>query len=282
MSTPLVHPAARAGAGLRLLRATVFTAVCVVLSATGHVLAACAAVPWWTLLVGFVGMFAVVTLLAGRERSLGQIVAAMVAGQLALHALFGVGQRHAGLDAAAAGAGGSGGDSFVRLAAKLVCGAGPAQIDPIEARRIVTDAGLSPAQGAGHTAHQASAAAGQAAHQASAAVAGGVLPSLSMVLGHLLAALVTGWLLRRGEVALFRVARLSAASAGALAQGARLRALRTALALVRVLRAGLAGAPRGPRAPRTALDAPLPSPGNPLQHAVTRRGPPARAYRLAA
>lgn len=271
MSTPITHHAARAGAGLRLLRATVFTAVCVVLSATGHVLAACAAVPWWTLVVGFVGMFAVVAALAGRERSLGPIVAAMVAGQLALHALFGVGQRHAGLDGAATG-GASGSDSLVRLAAKLVCGAGPGQIDAAEARRIVTDAGLSPAQGAGHT-----------AHQTSAAVTESVLPSLSMVLGHLLAALVTGWLLRRGEVALFRIARLAGASAGAIGQGARLRSLRTALALVRVLRAGLAGgSPQGPRAPRTALDAPLPLPGDPIRHAVTRRGPPAAAYHLAA
>lgn len=41
--------ATHAGAGLRLIRAAVFTAVCVVLSATGHALASCATVPWWSL-----------------------------------------------------------------------------------------------------------------------------------------------------------------------------------------------------------------------------------------
>lgn len=108
------------------------------------------------------------------------------------------------------------------------------------------------------------------------------LPSLPMLLGHLLAALATGWLLRRGEVALFRLARLSAHGAQQVAAGARLRALRDAFRLVAALRAGLPGGPTtGPRTPRTAVDAPRPATGDPLQHMVTRRGPPS-ALALAA
>jgi hypothetical protein len=93
--------------------------------------------------------------------------------------------------------------------------------------------------------------------------------SLSMVLGHLLAALVAGWLLRGGEAALWRLVGLS---------GRPLRALLLAFALVRVLVTGVAGGPaasglrkvRFPeegRRPRSVL----------LRHSVARRGPPALA-----
>ncbi|MCZ0980428.1 hypothetical protein O1L60_19450 [Streptomyces diastatochromogenes] len=42
-----------------------------------------------------------------------------------------------------------------------------------------------------------------------ASPAGEVLPGLPMLLGHLLAALATGWLLRRGDRALGRLVELS-------------------------------------------------------------------------
>ncbi|MEE1812284.1 MULTISPECIES: hypothetical protein [Streptomyces] len=264
-------PVARAGAGLRLLRAAVFTAVCVALSAAGHSLASCAAVPWWTLLAGFLGIFAVTAPLAGRERSLPSIAAALAGGQIALHTLFGVGTHTASTDTAA------GDDSLIRFAASLVCGMGPAQLNAAEAHRIVTTAGIDPASvTAGGHQHMASATGSDPAALA------GLLPSLPMLLGHLLAAVATGWLLRRGEIALFRLARLSTHGAQQIAAGARLRALRAALALVNALRAGLPGGPAtGPRAPRTAVDAPTPATGDPLQHMVIRRGPPP-VYALAA
>uniref|UniRef100_A0AAU3GVU0 Integral membrane protein n=1 Tax=Streptomyces sp. NBC_01401 TaxID=2903854 RepID=A0AAU3GVU0_9ACTN len=265
-------PVARAGAGMRLLRTAVFTAVCVVLAAAGHGIAAGVGVPGWTLLAGLAGVFAVTAALAGRERTLLSITAALAAGQLALHILFGLG-RHT--PAAAAG---SGDDSLIHFAAGLVCGAGPAQLSAGDAHRIVTTAGLDPATVAqGHT-HLASAAASDAASAMDPtllATLTGCLPSLPMFLGHLLAALATGWLLRRGEIALFRLARLSAHGGRQLAAGARLRALRAAMALVRALRAGLPGRPTtGPRPLRSAVDAPAPATGDPLQHMVIRRGPP--------
>ncbi|WP_329400658.1 hypothetical protein [Streptomyces melanogenes] len=269
-----------AGAGLRLLRAAVFAAVCVVLSALGHVLAACATVPWWTLLAGLLGVFAVAAPLAGRERSLPSIAGALAAGQLALHTLFGIGQH----TAAASGNGATGDTSLLRLAAKLVCGpAASAQLTASDARRIVTDAGLRPPSGAASAAHGPMAGMpGMADSAATHSAVAGLLPSLPMLLGHLLAALLTGWLLRRGEAALFRLVRLSAQAATTAAEGACARSLRAALGLVRALLAGLPGAPgHGPRLPLARLATPVPPAGEALQHSVIRRGPPA-VFTLAA
>ncbi|MEV6438878.1 hypothetical protein [Streptomyces anulatus] len=286
MSTPLAH----AGAGLRLMRAAVFTAACVVLSAAGHALAAGAPVPAWTLLAGFLGVLGVATVLAGRERSLPSIVGALAGGQILLHVLFAYGS-HGSAPAAAP----TGGDNpLIRFAAGLVCGGGPAQLNAADAHRIVSSAGIDPSTLAGTHGHLADGGAGAVGTAASAAPDGAsgiaqvcaavsaLLPSLPMFLAHVLVALATGWLLRRGEIALFQLARLSAHSAQALAAGARLRSLRAALALVRALRAGareqlLAG----PRVPGHSDEVPMPAVGDPLQHLVIRRGPPA-PYALAA
>lgn len=160
-----------------------------------------------------------------------------------------------------------GDDALIRFAASLVCGAGPGALNTADAHRIVSTAGIDPASVTEQThQHLTAAASGGAA---------GMLPTLPMLLGHLLAALAAGWLLRRGEIALFRLARLSLQGAQQVAAGARLRALRAALVLVAALRAGLPGGPKtGPRIPRTAVDAPSPVTGDPLQHMVIRRGPP--------
>ncbi|MFF3174251.1 hypothetical protein ACFVQ0_16650 [Streptomyces sp. NPDC057900] len=266
----------RAGAGLRLLRAAVFAAVCVALSAAGHAMAACAAVPGWTLLAGFLGILAVAVALAGRERSLPSIVAALAGGQIALHTLFGVG-THAATPLPA-----TNDDSLIRFAASLVCGAGPDRLNASDAHRIVTTAGIDPASVTAQAhQHMAATPSGGMAGSGAAGLAG-MFPSLPMLLGHLLAALATGWLLRRGEIALFRLARLSAHGAQQIAAGARLRALRAALVLVSALRSGLPDGPAtGPRTLRTAVDAPAPATGDPLQHMVIRRGPPP-AFALAA
>ncbi|MGW3300938.1 hypothetical protein [Streptomyces rubiginosohelvolus] len=289
MSTPL----ARAGAGLRLMRAAVFTAVCVVLSAAGHMLAAGTAVPAWTLLAGFLGVLAVAALLAGRERSLPGIVGALAGGQILLHVLFAYGSHGSSPSVASGTAGGD--NPLIRFASGLVCGEGPARLNAAEAHRIVSSAGIDPSTlpgGHGHPGAGGASGAAQAAASAGGDGASGIaqvcaavtamLPSLPMFLAHVLVALATGWLLRRGEIALFALARLSAHSAQALAAGARLRSLRAALALVHALRAGeREQLVAGPRAPRHGDDVPLPTAGDPLQHLVIRRGPPA-PYALAA
>ncbi|MER8194716.1 hypothetical protein ABTY00_12265 [Streptomyces microflavus] len=307
MSTPVAH----AGAGLRLMRAAVFTAVCVVLSAAGHAFAAGTPVPAWTLVAGFLGVLAVAAALAGRERSLPSIAGALAGGQVALHVLFAYGSHGSAQAVAASAPRGSGENPLIRFAAGLVCGGGAGQLDAADAHRIVTTAGIDPStlsQGHGHLASAgaataaapdggpglASAVTDGGSGLASAVTDGGsgvasvyasvtaLLPALPMFLAHLLAALAAGWLLRRGEAALFRLARLSAYGAQELAAGARLCSLRAALALVRALRAGAREQlVCGPRALRTADDEPAPATGDPLQHLVVRRGPPV-PYALAA
>ncbi|AQS68746.1 hypothetical protein [Streptomyces pactum] len=276
-------PTARSGNDLRFLRAAVFAAVCVVLAAAGHTLASCASVPLWSLGAGFLGAVVVAAPLAGRRRSLPGIVVLLAVGQTALHALFGLGQHGAtavtasGTAVASTGGPGALSDaSLVQQAARLLCGTTAAAISPAQAQRILTDARIAPDVPTGTAHHPADAL-------ATAGSSASLLPSLPMLLGHVLAALAAGWLLRRGDLALARLVELSAHSTHSVAEAAFVRALRAALSLVRALHAGLAGVPgTGPRLPHTArLEPPRPR-TTALQHTVIRRGPPRDAFALAA
>ncbi|MER7056676.1 MULTISPECIES: hypothetical protein [unclassified Streptomyces] len=276
-------PTARSGNDLRILRAAVFAAVCVVLAAAGHTLASCAAVPLWSLGAGFLGTVVVAAPLAGRERSLPGIAVLLILGQTALHSLFGLGQHGAtavtASGTAVASTGGSGplsDASLIQQAARLVCGTTAAAISPAQAQRILTDARIAPDIAAGPAHHPADAL-------ATAGSPASLLPSLPMLLAHVLAALAAGWLLRRGDLALARLVELSTHSAHSLAEAAFVRALRAALSLVRALHAGLAGAPgTGPRLPHAPRPVPARSRTTALQHTVIRRGPPSDAFFLAA
>ncbi|MFI6564014.1 hypothetical protein [Streptomyces sp. NPDC050534] len=293
--------AARSGKGLRMFRASVFAAVCVVLAAGGHTLASCATVPLWTLGAGFLATVLAVVPLAGRARSLPGIVTLLAAGQTVLHTLFGLGQHTAAAASASSMASmpsmpsmpsmssmpsmathTTADATLVERAARLVCGTTAAAISPAQARRILADARLSP-----DTATGMGTGTGSMHHPADALSTSGslasLLPSLPMLLAHVLAAIAAGWLLRRGDLALLRLTELSALSAQAVAEGALVRSLRGALALVRALRAGLPAVPgTGPHPPRTALLAPSKPRTTALQHTVIRRGPPAAALALAA
>ncbi|MDN3056604.1 hypothetical protein PH213_19040 [Streptomyces sp. SRF1] len=268
----MASPVARAGADLRMLRAAVFTAVCVVLSAAGHVLASCATVPLWTVGVGCAAVFTVALPLAGRERSLPGIAALLATGQLALHTLFTLGQQRAASAAEAAHRADTAEGHVIGLAARLLCASGPGRPDAATAHRIVAHAGID-ASGP-HTMASSGAPAGHAAGLP------GLLPSLPMTLGHLLAALAIGWLLRRGERAVWRAVRLSADGARGVAEAALVRALRAALGLVRMLLAGPWAPYGGPCGPRTAERDEGGTTALVLQHSVIRRGPP--GYHLAA
>ncbi|QKW07891.1 hypothetical protein HUT18_17350 [Streptomyces sp. NA04227] len=270
----------RAGAGLRLLRAAVFAAACVALAAAGHALASCAAVPLASLLAGFVLVFLVAAALAGHRRSLPGIAALLAAGQLALHSLFGAGQHAAA--AMSGGSGGSGGGpadeagrSLAAQAAQLLCGVPASAIGPERAREVLTRAGIDPGPAAHHHGSAAETASGTGEAWQT------LLPSPAMTLAHLLAALVAAWLLRHGELALFRLVALSTHGA---VEVALMRSLRSALLAVLGLGAGRHGTPVPvPGAcRRTGEDVPEPC-GIHLQHAVVRRGPPAApAFVLAA
>ncbi|MFI5875896.1 hypothetical protein ACIBAH_26290 [Streptomyces sp. NPDC051445] len=280
----------RASRDLRLLRAAVFAAVCVVLAAAGHTMASCATVPLWTVGAGFLGVLAVVAPLAGRERSLPGIAGLLAVGQSLLHTLFGLGQHSASASAArsvsasvSTASSALSDATLVERATRLVCGATAAAISPAQAQKILVDARLYPSggdtagagtdmsgmSGMGSTSHHAADALAPAGSSMS------LLPSLPMLLGHVLAAVAAGWLLRRGDTALLRLLTLSAHG---VAEGALVRSLRGALALVRALLSGLPIAPGAqPRVPRTALPA-TPAPRTAaLQHSVIRRGPPATA-----
>ncbi|MHB9860332.1 hypothetical protein [Streptomyces sp. YIM S03343] len=288
---------ARSGDGLRFLRAAVFAAVCVVLGAGGHVLASCATVPLWTLAAGFLGALAIAVPLAGRTRSPAGIAALLAVGQTALHTLFGLGQQAATSGTAAmnsmtsmtssitssitssmARSAASVSDAeLVSRAARILCGTTAAAITPEHARRVLGDARLyDRATGAFTGTGGATAAPHHAADALPAASTGpltALLPSLPMLLCHVLAAIAAGWLLRRGDLALLRLIELSA---HAVAEGAAVRSLRGALALARALYAGLPAAPEpGPGLGQTAWPGPPRPRTTTLRHAVIRRGPPA-------
>jgi hypothetical protein len=278
--------AVRAGAGMRLLRAAVFTAVCVVLAAAGHALASGRTVPVWALVVGWLSVFAVVAPLAGRERTLPGIAAALAVGQLALHTVFNAGQMCTGMSASTTltrtseGSGGSGG--LLAVAARLVCGPGAsAAFTPQKARSVILDAGLDPsALGASSPLHMpgmdmsgavGTTAGGAGAHAAMASP----FCSLPMFLGHLLAAVVAGWLLRRGEAALWRLIRLSVRGAAELSALSPV-VLRRAHALLRALAAQAAGAAAGRLRQPCSAEAPAARHRTVwlLRHSLARRGPP--------
>ncbi|ARQ69683.1 hypothetical protein [Streptomyces marincola] len=254
----------RAGADLRLLRAAVFAAACVVLAATGHVWAAGHVPHAAALAAGWALVLVLTVPLAGRERrSVPAFAAALAAAQVALHVLFCLG-RPAPAGPGAAHHGGA--SDTIALAARLLCDGHVLPLTEKRAARLLLDAGLG--------SHVASAPSAGVETGAGAGL-GDALASLTtapMLLGHLLAALATACLLRRGEAALWRLVRLSARWSAPL-----LRLLRAVLRALRAPRP----CPPTPRAPRRRHDR-LPAPrGAVLAAATTRRGPPLPAHDLA-
>ncbi|MFI1157304.1 hypothetical protein [Streptomyces sioyaensis] len=276
--TPPPASTARAAADLRLLRAAVFAAACVALSAAGHVAASCAAVPLWTLGVAAAVIFAIAAPLAGRERSLPGIATGLAVGQLGLHALFAWGQspQPAMVRGAGHGSGGLSDQAAIALARHVMCGFGGGRMDGAQARRMLGSGGFDAASAAGLTAPAGHPMAGGTAP--GPAVPDALLPSLPMLLGHLLAALAVGWLLRRGEAALWRLVRLSAPAAYESAVQTLVGAVRGALRLARALLAGLAAAHDEALCAPVSYGDDKPGPQAPaLHHSVIRRGPPTLA-----
>ncbi|SNS86234.1 hypothetical protein [Actinacidiphila glaucinigra] len=244
MSSPV-----RAGADLRLLRAAVFTAVCVVLSAGAHMLASGHGVPGWTLAAGWLAVFAFATPLAGRERSTPAIATGLAGGQLVLHVLFNLG-------------GICGGGGVAEIAGRLLCDERVTELPS----HVHTVAGTS------HMAGMPGMAVMPGMSPA-AAESTMLSYSLPMLLGHAVAAVTAGWLLRRGEAALWRLVALSVRGLAELSGGA----LRHAVALVRLLLTGSPATPCAvPGAGRTDGSAPVPRTVL-LRHSLARRGPPAHA-----
>ncbi|MFJ5926826.1 hypothetical protein ACIQF6_29955 [Kitasatospora sp. NPDC092948] len=257
-------PAARASVAaawdLRVLRAVPFALVCTVVAAFGHARAGGAVAPD-TLAAGFAAVCAAAALLAGRERSLGSIAAALGAGQLGLHLLFHrFGDGLGGGTAMARMSGNGGPDALTSVAGRLLCNDTPGDgltVVPLDTTpdQVVSAAGLDP----------------QAYAAAMPHAAGWLGLTPGMVLAHLAAAVVAGWWLRRGEAALWRLLRTAALTAREWAAP-----LRTAVALLVALLLGgprpapvrRGGRPEDWRLPVAAV----------LRHSVLRRGPPAVAF----
>ncbi|MDH6126388.1 hypothetical protein [Kitasatospora sp. GP82] len=275
----------RAALDLRVLRAVPFATVCVVLSATGHVLASGCPVPVSALLLGWLAVCAGAVVLAGRERSLREISGGLAVGEVALHLLF-----HSAQDllfhSAQAGASGSAGIPGGRgmpgmaMAGRTAPGAGvPGQFGM---RLMSTTAGpaMATPSGAGRTVLRTATGPHMVVAAAPHAVVGwhtafmGVSPA--MLATHLVAALAAAWWLRRGEAALWRLVRLTAKAAQTTA-----RACTTALGVALTLAAALVGALSGlgHRPVRTTADGGqrrLPAAAF-MRHCVIRRGPPREA-----
>jgi hypothetical protein len=81
------------GPQLRSLRAALFSALCVTLSATSHILVSHSPLPLTIVAGAFVGVFAVAYGLGGGERGFWSIAAALVPLELALDTLFNAGQH---------------------------------------------------------------------------------------------------------------------------------------------------------------------------------------------
>ncbi|MEW2031705.1 hypothetical protein AB0901_14480 [Streptomyces roseifaciens] len=166
------------GVRLRALRAALFTALCVTLSAASHVLLSRTPLPAATVAVLAAVFFAVAYALAGRERGFGSIAALMVPLELTADTVFTVGQH-----ACYGRAGGPVAGPLHSLGLDLACRGEVGT--PLARMAAEGDAGP---------------------------VAGSALPWLVLA-GHVAVGLLAAAWLRRGEAALAQLLRTAAAFA---------------------------------------------------------------------
>ncbi|MFI9630276.1 hypothetical protein [Streptomyces sp. NPDC052042] len=200
----------------RTTRSALFAVVCVSLAALGHVLMSGAPLPWWALGLCLTGVGALAWLVAGRERGQATVIALTVAVQAALHAAFTLAQT------AQQTATGTGGESAlaVRWADALLCGphsdtAAAARAYDVAAQAGLTDSmplprlegGSSTIAALGHTAHGAHTTGAHAAQPAHDMAAMTGTASWGMLAAHVVAALLCGLWLARGERAAFQILR---------------------------------------------------------------------------
>lgn len=249
----------RAAAGLRLARAGLFAAVCVAVTALGHAGASGAGIPTGTLLMGWLAVFGVAAFLAGRQRGATGMAGLLSVGQVGLHVLFCLGQGRQSMPTAAAH-GGVG----LTTAARLLCGWHGRALDPATATRLLTQAGLTPSGASGAPAAMP--------HGMSGALAMAMSPR--MLAAHLAVGCLLGWLLARGERALWHTLALPAAALRRpFGQYAVLLRYRSVLAHRLLAACGLTS-----RADTDAYATRRARPQRFLRHCVARRGPPPGAW----
>ncbi|MCH5677476.1 hypothetical protein [Streptomyces gilvus] len=241
-ATRVTSAGERAGSP-RALSAVVFAAVCVVTSALGHALMSGDLLPWWALGAAFAGTVSAGWWLTGRERGPGTVVGFTTVAQGLLHRLFDLAHQMTHGPTSVAEAGSASGMDH----AMMFSHSGMAMhMDHSGAGMTMAPSGTA-GTSAGMPMFLA------AAHQGPAA----------MFLAHLLAAVVCGVWLWRGETAMYRLGR-----ALAVVLLAPLKRVRRLLARPVLDRRTLAGRPAPDAAPASPTGFAV------LRHAVVRRGPP--------
>ncbi|MEV6160484.1 hypothetical protein AB0L71_00865 [Streptomyces sp. NPDC052052] len=236
------------GTRLRIVRAALFTALVVTLSAASHVLLSRVSLPLTVVALLAGAVFAVAYALAGRERGFGAIAGLLVPLELAADTVFTTGQH-----LCYGAAGGPIAGPLRSVGVDVLCDGGDIGAGASQAGDVGTP--LTSMTGGGHTAAALLASPGPA------------VPWL-LLAAHVTVGLLAAAWLRRGEAAL-------AGLLGAVAVLA-FRPLLTAVAVAgthrRSVRRPARPAGRGPHLPvHTRL----------LVHSVGRRGPPRSACALA-
>lgn len=200
----------------RATRSALFAVVCVSLAALGHVLMSDAPLPWWALGLCGAGVGSLGWLIAGRERGQAAVVALTVAVQAALHGAFTFVQT------AQQEATGPRGDSglAVKWADALLCGphsdtAAAARAYDVAAQAGLThsmplprlDGGSAAIEALKHTAHGAHTVGSHSAQPVHDMGAMSGTASWGMLAAHVVAALLCGLWLARGERAAFQIFR---------------------------------------------------------------------------
>lgn len=240
-----------------------FAAVCVLMAALGHSWASGAPVPWWSLCAAFSGTASAAWWVAGRERGVLVVTGSTVMAQLGLHVLFGL-ARPPGRAAAGPMSMDMPGLHSVAAAMSGSPRTGDAHPPMDMSTHII--AGMSPHAHMGMGMGTSGSAGRPFTASDLMGMPSGGHDSTTMFLAHLLAAVVCGLWLWRGEATAFRLARaLSALMAAPLRRVWRV--------LCRCPRPAREAGPSAPR--RTADDAPAHAlRGVLLHHVLSRRGPP--------
>ncbi|MGW8636109.1 hypothetical protein [Streptomyces sp. NPDC055793] len=199
------------GGFLRVLRAAVFAAVCVVLAALGHVVMSGEGLPWWVLLSGASVVGAVGWAFGARERRRRTVAGLTVAAQTVLHVAFTLAQSGDRPVAAPETT-----QSLRQWADHFLCGAAPTPAQAARAYDIAVAAGLHHADhvtahgahGVAPAGHDVQAMTGMGGMHGMTHMAG--TSSWGMLAAHVLAAVLCGLWLAQGESAAFKLVRACA------------------------------------------------------------------------
>jgi hypothetical protein len=198
------------GRSLRAARAAVFAAMCVGLTAVGHVWMSGRAVPLLALALAFVALIAAGYALAGRQRGFLPISALMLAGESALHELFCLAQG-AGKSASAAVSAIASATASAPPLPKFLSG----PVVPLSDWICGMGAWKSGSGMAAMTSMPTSSTGSGTSGSLGARLAADVMMTghgdIGMAVVHATAGLICAWWLWRGEAAVFQLLRLLAA-----------------------------------------------------------------------